>query len=70
MTKPLIKLGILQTGPHVTNKKGTDEVLRLLTNAAKSETDIICLPEQWQKENTFDFDAWFASIKKLSKEYV
>jgi predicted amidohydrolase len=69
MKRTMVKLAILQTRPYATNQKGTEAVLRLLTSAAKSETDIICLPEQWQKENIFDFDAEFASIKKLSKEY-
>jgi predicted amidohydrolase len=43
----------------------------MLIEAAKSETDIVCLPEQWQKENKFDdFDVEFAQLKKIAREYA
>jgi predicted amidohydrolase len=67
----LVRLGILQTRSYPTNQKGIDEVSKMLIGAAKSETDIICLPEQWQKENKFvDFDVEFAQLKKIAREYA
>jgi predicted amidohydrolase len=64
------KLGILQTRSYLSNQKGVDVVSKMLTKTAKSETDIICLPEQWLKENKCDdFDKEFAPFKKIAKEY-
>lgn len=42
----------------------------MLRRAAKSEIDIICLPEQWLKDNSLeDFDKEFSFLKKAAKEY-
>jgi predicted amidohydrolase len=68
--RPLVKLGILQTRSYPSNQKGVEVVSKMLVRAAKSETDIVCLPEQWQKENKFgDFDVEFAQLKRIAKEY-
>lgn len=68
--RPLVKLGILQTRSYPSNQKGIEVVSKMLSSAAKSETDIVCLPEQWQKENKFDdFDVEFSQLKRIAKEY-
>jgi predicted amidohydrolase len=42
----------------------------MLNSAGRNETDIICLPEQWQKENKLEnFDVEFSVFKKIAKEY-
>lgn len=66
----MTKLGIIQTHSHSTNQKGIDSISKLLTSAGRAETDIICLPEQWQKENRIDdYDKEFSIFKKISKDY-
>jgi predicted amidohydrolase len=67
----LVKLGIVQTHSFSSNQKGLDTVAKILIGAGKSEADIICLPEQWQKENRLgDFDKEFAPFKRIAKEYA
>jgi predicted amidohydrolase len=45
-------------------------VSRMLIKAARSETDVVCLPEQWQKQNKFDdFDKEFVRLRQIAKEY-
>ncbi len=69
--KSLVKLGILQTHSYPSNQKGIEAISKMLIGAAKSETDIVCLPEQWQKENRFgEFDNEFAHLKKIAKDYA
>ena len=36
----------------------------------RQETDIVCLPEQWLKENTIsDFDSEFSEFKDIAKDF-
>lgn len=66
----LIKLGLVQTRTHGSNKIGISAVSRLVEKLGKQETDIVCLPEQWLKENRIaDFDTEFSRFKKIAKEY-
>lgn len=46
-------------------------VSNLLKSAGRSETDIICLPEQWQKNNMMnDYEKEFAAFKRIAREYT
>jgi predicted amidohydrolase len=66
----MTKLAIIQTHSHSTNQKGIDIISKILTSAGMAETDIVCLPEQWQKENKMDdFDEEFSRFKKIAKDY-
>jgi predicted amidohydrolase len=66
----MVKLGIFQTTSYSSNQKGNSAASAMLIKAAKSEADIICLPEQWHKENKFvDFDKEFVQFMKIAKEY-
>ncbi|HEY8110378.1 MAG TPA: carbon-nitrogen hydrolase family protein [Candidatus Nitrosotenuis sp.] len=66
----MIKLGLVQTRTHVSNEVGVSVVSRLVEKLGKVETDIVCLPEQWLKENRIaDFDTEFSRFKKIAKEY-
>jgi predicted amidohydrolase len=52
------------------NEIGIALISRLVEKLGKQETDIICLPEQWLKENRItDFDVDFSGFKKIAKEY-
>lgn len=66
----LIKLGLVQTRTHVSNEIGIDRVSKLVEKLGKQETDIVCLPEQWLKENRItSFDTEFSWFKKIAREY-
>ena len=67
----MVKLGIIQTGKFRTNKEGISKVGTLLENLGKKDTDIVCMPEQWLKDNRIiDFSIDFADIIKIAKKYA
>ncbi|MEM3063901.1 MAG: carbon-nitrogen hydrolase family protein [Candidatus Nitrosotenuis sp.] len=66
----MIKAGIIQTRQYRSNAEAMTEVSRIMLKLAKNETDIVCLPEQWLKDNTvLDFGAQFSDFAKISKDY-
>jgi len=66
----LVKLGLVQTLTYDSNELGIAAVSRLVEKLGKQEADIICLPEQWLKENKIDdFDVEFSRFKKIAKEH-
>lgn len=66
----LTKLGIVQTRTYGSNETGINTISKLVAKLGKQETDIVCLPEQWLKENKIiDFDVEFSRFKKIAKEY-
>jgi predicted amidohydrolase len=66
----LTKLGLVQTRTYDSNEIGIGAISKLVENLGKQETDIVCLPEQWLKENRIaDFDTEFSRFKKIAKEY-
>lgn len=68
--KKLAKLGIIQTRSHASNHAGIKSVSKILRSLGRSETDIVCLPEQWLSDNRInDFDSEFAEFKKISREF-
>ncbi len=66
----MVKLGLIQTATQTTNQKGITRAARILRKLAKKNTDIVCLPEQWLKNNEIDdFGKEFSEFKKIAKEY-
>ena len=66
----MIKLGLVQTMTHKTNQDGINKVGKILKKLGKKETDIVCLPEQWLKNNEIsNFDSEFAEFKKIAREF-
>lgn len=66
----MVKLGLIQTASQSTNEKGILQVVKILKKLGRKNTDIVCLPEQWLKNNTVsDFDSEFSEFKKIAKEY-
>lgn len=66
----MVKLGMIQTVSYQNNQKGISRVSRILRDVGKKETDIVCLPEQWLKENTIsNFDSEFSEFKKIAKDF-
>lgn len=66
----MIKAGIIQTRQYGSNAEAMSEVSKVVLKLAKKETDVVCLPEQWLKDNTIlDFDAQFSDFAKISKDY-
>lgn len=66
----LVKLGLVQTRAYDSNETGIAKVSKLLEKLGRHEADIVCLPEQWLKENEIDdFDVGFSRFKKIAKEY-
>ena len=66
----MVKVGLIQTKSYSNNEKGISNISKLLVKLGKKETDIVCLPEQWLKENEIkDWDLEFADFKRIAKDY-
>lgn len=66
----MVKLGLVQTTSCNTNEEGVFRVSKILKKLGMKDTDIVCLPEQWLKNNEFrNFDSEFLEFKKIAKEY-
>ena len=66
----MVKLGIIQTKSYSSNYEGIKTVSRLLKNQGKNEVDVVCLPEQWLKDNRItNVQEEFADFLKIAKEY-
>ena len=66
----MIKVGIIQTQDYSNNSQGISKVAKEIEKLGKKETDIICLPEQWLKNNQIkNFKEEFRLFLKLSRDY-
>jgi len=66
----MTKVGLVQTIQYDSNQKGIESVSKRLRELGKQETEIVCLPEQWLKNNKIeDFDSEFAEFMKIAQEY-
>ena len=66
----MVNLGLIQTTTQSTNQKGISHVSKILKKLGNTNTDIVCLPEQWLKNNTINsFDVEFSEFKKIAKEF-
>ena len=66
----MVKLGLIQTVSQSTNQKGISEISKILKKLGKQNTEIVCLPEQWLKNNEIeDYDLEFSEFKKIAKEF-
>ena len=66
----MVKVGIIQTGTYRTNKEGIVKISKFLEELGGKKTEIVCLPEQWLKNNEIsDFDSEFLEFKEIAKKY-
>ena len=66
----MVKLGIIQVTSYKSDEKAIGSLKKRLENLGRKEADIVCLPEQWLKNNQIsDFDLEFAEFKRIAKEY-
>jgi len=66
----MVKLGLIQTTSQSTNQKGISQASKILKKLGKQNVEIVCLPEQWLKNNEIsDFDLEFSEFKKIAKEF-
>ena len=66
----MVKLGLIQTVSQSTNQKGISHAMKILKKLGRNNTDIVCLPEQWLKNNEINsFDLEFSEFKKIAKEF-
>ena len=66
----MVKIGIIQTSSYKTNEIGISKVVKMLEDAGRREVEIICLPEQWLKNNEIsDMNSEFLDFKKIAKEF-
>ena len=69
-SKFIVKLGLIQTISYNTNQKGISRVSEILRKLGKKETEIVCLPEQWLRNNEIsDFYSEFSEFKKIAIEF-
>ena len=56
----MVKIGLIQTVSQSTNQKGISHTMKILKRLGRNNTDIVCLPEQWLKNNKINnFDLVF-----------
>ena len=66
----MVKLGVIQTGQYSSNSVGISKISKILLHLGKAETDMVCLPEQWLKDNhIFNFEKEFSEFLKIAKDY-
>ena len=66
----MVKLGLIQTKSYSTNQKGISRASEILEKLGRKETEIVCLPEQWLKNNEIsNFDLEFSEFKKIAKDF-
>jgi len=66
----MTKIGLIQTISHTSDQKAISDVSKILRKLAKKETEIVCLPEQWLKNNhVSDWDFQFLEFKKIAKDF-
>ena len=66
----MVKVGLIQTRTYKTNKEGISRISKFLEKLGKKKTKIVCLPEQWLKNNEInDFDSEFLEFKEIAKKY-
>jgi predicted amidohydrolase len=66
----MTKVGLIQTRSYENNKKGIENISKLLEKLGKAETEIVCLPEQWLPNNQIEnYDQEFFEFKKIAKNY-
>ena len=66
----MTKVGLIQTRSYENNKKGIENISKLLEKLGKTETEIVCLPEQWLPNNHIEnYDQEFFKFKKIAKNY-
>lgn len=66
----MVKIGIVQTGKYRDNQEGIDSISKILKNLGKKGTDLVCLPEQWLKDNQIlDYDNEFSDFKDIAKKF-
>ena len=66
----MTKVGLIQTGSYESNKKGIENISKLLEKLGKAETQIVCMPEQWLPNNQIgNYDQEFFEFKKIAKNY-
>ena len=67
----MVKLGLIQTKSYDSNQKGISKVSELLKKIGRKETEIVCLPEQWLKNNMIEnFDLEFSEFKKIARDFA
>lgn len=66
----MVKLGVIQTCSFSSNEQGINKVSKMLNELGRKETDIVCLPEQWLKDNRISkFEKEFVGFKIIAKDY-
>ena len=66
----MVKIGIVQTKAYRNNVEGINSVSKLLRNSGKRGAEIVCLPEQWLKDNRIsNYDEEFSSFKEIANEF-
>ena len=47
----MTKVGLIQTKSYENNKKGIENISKLLEKLGKAKTKIVCLSEEWLQNN-------------------
>lgn len=65
-----IKAGIIQTREYRDNQDGIYKVSRILEDLGEKGVNIVCLPEQWLKDNTVEnYEEYFTDFCNIAKEF-
>ncbi len=65
----MVRVALLQLQLQKNQDEAVEHAIRLLKNAAASESNIVCLPEQWYPKTITSFEQEFKLITNVAKEY-
>ncbi|MDH3192341.1 MAG: carbon-nitrogen hydrolase family protein [Nitrosopumilus sp.] len=66
----MVKIGIIQTTSYRNNQEGINSVSKLLMNLGNKGAKLVCLPEQWLRDNQIsDFDIEFSDFKDIARDF-
>ena len=66
----MVKIGVIQTREYASNQEAIKIISKFLNNMGKRETDLICMPEQWLKDNVItNYEKEFTSFRQIARDF-
>ena len=66
----MVKIAVIQTISYKDNQEGIKSVSNMLRKLGKKGAELVCLPEQWLKDNHIEnFEKEFVEFMEIAKEY-
>lgn len=64
----MTKIAVVQMSTYGSNAKGIKKATEIISKLGRKNTDIVCFPEQWLKNNRLEFENDFLPLMKLARD--